>query len=240
MKKISLVLALASMSVAVASHAATDKKPASAAVAITESSPEAQKIGYSFGYIIGKSNSEALKNIDLDTFEQGFKDGYSGKPGALTDDQIKSSLLKYKQAEDELAMQAFKAARDKNAKVGAAFLADNAAKKGVVTTKSGLQYMVIKQGTGKQPAVNSKVTVNYVGKLIDGTVFDSTASPKVPVTFSLDQVIPGWTEGVQLMKEGATYRFFIPAALAYGDRNADPIPPGSTLIFDVDLIKVEN
>lgn len=236
MKKIALVFAVTMLGMSGMVCAANKD----AAQAITVDSPETQKLGYSFGYIIGKSNSEAMKNLDMDAFVTGFKDGYSGSAGALTDDQIKSSILKYKQAQDELAMQAFKAEADKNAKAGAAFLADNAKKFGVLMTKSGLQYQVLKQGTGKQPVATSQVTVNYVGKLIDGTEFDSTTARKEPATFALDKVISGWTEGVQLMKEGAQYRFFIPAALAYGERKADPIPPNSTLIFEIELIKVVN
>lgn len=236
MKKIGLALALAAMGMSGASYAA--KAASQPAAAVTDSSPDTQKVGYSFGYIIGKSNSDALKNLDLDAFVKGFKDGYSGNPGALTDDQIKATLLKYKQAQDAQEMQAFKTESDKNAKAGAAFLADNGKKPGVVTTKSGLQYQVLKQGTGKQPAADSRVKVHYEGRLINGTVFDSSIDRGEPVTFPLNQVIAGWTEGVQLMKEGAKYRFVIPASLAYGETGASSIPPSSTLIFDVELLEV--
>ena len=236
MKKIGLVLALAVMSVHGASYAA--KADNKSGAAINESSPDTQKVGYSFGYIIGKSNSDALKNLDLDSFVKGFKDGYSGNAGALTDDQIKATLLKYKQAQDAQEMQTFKTEADKNAKAGAAFLAENGKKAGVVTTNSGLQYLVIKQGTGKQPASDSRVKVHYEGRLIDGTVFDSSIDRGEPLTFPLNQVIAGWTEGVQLMKEGAKYRLFIPSTLAYGETGANTIPPSSTLIFDVELLEV--
>ncbi len=236
MKKIGLALALSVMAVTGVSHAA--KADGKSTAAITDSSPETQKVGYSFGYIIGKSNSDALKNLDLDAFVLGFKDGYSGKEGGLTDEQIKATLLKYKQTQDAQEMQAFKAEADKNGKAGAAFLAENAKKSGVVTTKSGLQYLVIKQGTGKQPAATSRVKVHYEGRLIDGTVFDSSIDRGEPLTFPLDQVIAGWTEGVQLMKEGAKYRLFIPASLAYGETGSNAIPPNSTLIFEVELLEV--
>lgn len=236
MKKIGLALALSMLAVTGVSHAA--KADSKATAPITDSSPDTQKVGYSFGYIIGKSNSDALKNLDLDAFVLGFKDGYSGKEGGLTDDQIKATLLKYKQAQDAQEMQAFKAEADKNGKAGTAFLAENAKKPGVITTKSGLQYLVIKQGTGKQPAATSRVKVHYEGRLIDGKVFDSSIDRGEPLTFPLDQVIAGWTEGVQLMKEGAKYRLFIPASLAYGETGSNAIPPNSTLIFEVELLEV--
>jgi FKBP-type peptidyl-prolyl cis-trans isomerase FkpA len=118
---------------------------------------------------------------------------------------------------------------------GEAFLAENASKPGVVVTASGLQYQVLTEGTGQQPAASDSVTVNYVGSLISGSHFDEGKG----ITFPLNAVIPGWTEGVQLMKEGASYRFFIPSALAYGERGAGrAIPPNAALIFDVDLVKV--
>jgi FKBP-type peptidyl-prolyl cis-trans isomerase FkpA len=118
---------------------------------------------------------------------------------------------------------------------GEAFLAENAAKPGVVVTASGLQYQVLNEGTGQKPAAGDSVTVNYVGSLISGSSFDAGNG----VTFPLNAVIPGWTEGVQLMSEGARYRFFIPSALGYGERGAGHvIPPNAALIFDIDLIKV--
>jgi FKBP-type peptidyl-prolyl cis-trans isomerase FkpA len=123
---------------------------------------------------------------------------------------------------------------------GAAFLAANAKKPTVKTTASGLQYEVIKPDTDStHPKATDRVTVHYRGTTLDGNEFDSSYSRQEPITFALNQVIPGWTEGVQLMTEGAKYRFFIPAELAYGERGAGPIEPNSTLIFDVELIKIE-
>ncbi len=129
---------------------------------------------------------------------------------------------------------------ERNLRDGAEFLGANAIKPGVKTTKSGLQYLVIKEGTGKQPSAADSVTVNYRGTLLDGTEFDSSYKRNKPITFPLSQVIRGWTEGVQLMKEGATYRFFIPSNLAYGPRGVGGlIGPNATLIFDVELISVQ-
>ncbi len=126
-----------------------------------------------------------------------------------------------------------------NIKLGEEFLAANLLKEGVETTASGLQYQVLTPGTGTEhPKARSKVTVHYEGTLIDGSVFDSSVARGKPITFGLNQVIPGWTEGVQLMVEGEKTRFFIPSKLGYGNRGAGTIPPGSTLIFDVELIKI--
>ena len=126
-----------------------------------------------------------------------------------------------------------------NLTLGREFLAENAKNDSVVQTESGLQYMVLKEGTGAKPGPTDNVTVHYTGRLLDGTVFDSSVDGE-PATFPLNRVIPGWTEGLQLMSEGAKYRLFIPSELAYGENGAgDKILPNSTLIFDVELIKVE-
>ncbi len=127
-----------------------------------------------------------------------------------------------------------------NIKTGEAFLAENKAKEGVITTESGLQYLVLTEGTGDvNPTASSKVTVHYHGTLLDGSVFDSSVERNEPISFKLSQVIKGWTEGVQLMVEGEKIRLFIPSNLAYGNSSAGAIKPGSTLIFDVELIKID-
>ena len=127
-----------------------------------------------------------------------------------------------------------------NKNLGREFLEENAKNDSVVQTKSGLQYMVLKEGTGAKPGPTDEVTVHYTGKLLDGTVFDSSVDRGEPATFPLDRVIAGWTEGLQLMSEGSEYRFFIPSELAYGSQGSgDKILPNATLIFDVKLIKVE-
>jgi FKBP-type peptidyl-prolyl cis-trans isomerase FklB len=129
---------------------------------------------------------------------------------------------------------------EKNAKEGEAFLASNAKKEGVKTTASGLQYKVIKSGTGKTPKATDTVKVHYHGTLVDGSVFDSSVQRGEPATFPVDQVIPGWTEVLQLMKEGDKWQVYIPGKLAYGERSPSPkIGPNSTLVFDVELLSIE-
>lgn len=229
-KTLSLMIAAAGLTAV--THATTPVK-------IDANSPEPQKVGYGFGYIMGKSNVEAVKDLDVDAFVQGFRDGYGGNKPAMTEEQIKAAILQYKQNQDAAEMKAFKQQADTNQKSGEAFLTANAKNAGVKTTASGLQYQVIKPGTGAKPGKTSKVKVHYEGRLINGTVFDSSIARGEPLTFPLDQVIPGWTEGLQLMQEGAKYRFFIPAKLGYGDIGAGNIPPNSVLIFDIELIKIE-
>jgi FKBP-type peptidyl-prolyl cis-trans isomerases 1 len=149
------------------------------------------------------------------------------------------ALTQYKKQTEAKQLIELKQKADANATIGAAFLAENAKKPGIQVTKSGLQYQVIQAGKGKSPKANSTVKVHYEGRLIDGTVFDSSIARNQPAMFQVSQVIQGWTEGLQLMKEGAKYRFFIPANLGYGQiGSADVIEPNSTLIFDVELIEV--
>ena len=126
-----------------------------------------------------------------------------------------------------------------NKTIGREFMEENAKNDSVTQTQSGLQYMVLKEGTGAKPGPTDEVTVHYTGRLLDGTVFDSSVERGEPATFAVGQVIPGWVEGLQLMREGAAYRLFIPSNLAYGPHGTGPIQPNSTLIFDVQLLKVE-
>lgn len=214
---------------------------ASYAKNISNKSSTAEQVGYSFGYFMGRSNSESIKNMDLDAFVLGLKTASKGQDATLTEEEMTNILTQYKRQTEAQQLIEIKKLTDENAKVGSAFLAENAKQAGIKTTKSGLQYLVLKQGTGKSPKATSLVKVNYEGKLINGTVFDSSIARKQPASFMVSQVIQGWTEGLQLMQEGATYRFFIPAALAYGQiGSGDVIEPNSTLIFDVELLEVTN
>ncbi|MQW92651.1 FKBP-type peptidyl-prolyl cis-trans isomerase [Acinetobacter wanghuae] len=206
---------------------------------INKKSSQAEQVGYSFGYLMGRSNAESLQGMDLDAFSAGLKSATAGQKSALSDEEMASILTQFKKQNEAKELIALKQKAEENAKIGQVFLSENAKKSGIQVTKSGLQYQVIQEGKGKSPKANSNVRVHYEGRLIDGTVFDSSIARNQPVDFRTSQVITGWTEGLQLMKEGAKYRFFIPAALAYGQiGSGDVIEPNSTLIFDVELIEV--
>ena len=206
---------------------------------VTNSSSLNEQVGYSFGYLMGRSNAESVKDLDLDAFILGLKTAAQGGKSALTDEEMARVLTQHKKQSDAKQLIELKKKADANAKIGAEFLAANAKKQGVQTTQSGLQYQILKQGTGQSPKANSIVKVNYEGRLIDGTVFDSSIARNQAAEFQVSQVIQGWTEGLQLMKEGAEYRFFIPAQLGYGQiGSGDVIEPNSTLIFDVKLIEI--
>ncbi|MCG9494132.1 FKBP-type peptidyl-prolyl cis-trans isomerase [Acinetobacter sp. P1(2023)] len=228
MKKIGLIIATSTMSLSVF-----------AATPITNKSPAKEQFSYSYGYLMGRNNTEALTDLNLDTFYQGLQEGAQNKTARLTDEEMAKAINDYKKTLEAKQLVEFQKQGQQNAQAGAAFLADNAKKSGVITTKSGLQYQVLKEGTGKKPKVASRVKVNYEGRLLDGTVFDSSIARNHPVEFQLSQVIAGWTEGLQTMKEGGKTRFFIPANLAYGEVGAgDTIGPNSTLIFDIELLQV--
>ena len=239
MKRLFLAAAVLAANGAWAADAAPAAAPAAAAPASTTTAPvDPGKVAYSIGFINGKQIGAAIEHLDVEKFIAGFRDGYSGKAGNLTDDEIKKVLTDYKNQRMEEDQAAFQRLSQENKAKGDAFLAENAKKSGVKTTASGLQYEVIKEGTGAQPRKTDTVEVHYEGKLIDGTVFDSSVARNQTATFRLDQVIPGWTEGVQLMKEGGKYRFTIPSNLGYGEMGAGSIPPNAVLVFDVELFKV--
>ena len=216
-----------------------NQETATKSVSITEQSPANEKVGYSLGFMMAEGNKEAVQDLDLDTFEQGFRDGYEGKDSALTQEQMQEVLMAYQKEQEEKFVKDMETKAEDNKTKGAAYLAENAKKEGVKTTASGLQYKVITAGTGKSPKATDVVEVNYEGKLIDGTVFDSSYERGEPIEFPLNQVIAGWTEGLQLMKEGGKYEFYIPADIAYGEAGNAGIEPNSTLIFTVELLKVK-
>lgn len=201
-------------------------------------SSELEKVGYSFGYAMGEGNRELINDLDVAAFTAGFKDAYGKKDSTLTKDEMQKVLLSYKQRREKEMLEEAKAKADNNLKEGKDWLAKNGKKEGVKTTDTGLQYKVVKAGTGKSPKATDTVEVHYEGRLLDGTVFDSSKKRGQTAKFPLNQVIAGWTEGLQLMKEGGEYQFYIPASLAYGETGNQSIAPNSTLIFDVELIKV--
>ena len=214
--------------------------PLIAATAFAADAPamdDASRQSYALGYQLGRD----LKGADLrgDAITQGLKDGSSGAPPKLTDQQMQEALAALDQRIASERARAQTAELEKSLAAGNAYRAENAKKPGVQTTASGLQYSVVKAGTGRTPAASDTVTVNYRGTLVDGTEFDSSYKRGEPATFPVAGVIPGWTEALQLMKEGAQYQLVIPPELAYGERGAGGvIPPGATLVFDVELISV--
>ncbi len=191
------------------------------------------KLSYAWGLAMGQQlKGMGVKDLDADAFKDAVKVVYEGGEPAISVDEAQKLINDYLQ---ELQSKAEAAARAE----GESFLAENGKKENVLTTPSGLQYVIEKEGTGAQPTAEDEVTVHYTGKLLDGKVFDSSVNRGEAATFPLNRVIPGWTEGVQLMKEGAKYTFFIPSDLAYGAQGVPgAIPPHSTLIFEVELIKV--
>jgi len=199
------------------------------------------KLSYALGIGIGSQLAGmGAKELNIDDFAQAIKDVISGSQLKVDNVEAQTLVQNFFQ-EQEAKQQAAAAEAGKAAKAeGEAFLAENGKKEGIVTLPSGLQYQVLKEGDGKKPSATDQVVCHYEGTLIDGTVFDSSYQRNQPATFGLNQVIPGWTEGVQLMQEGAKYRFFIPYKLACGERGAGAqIPPFATLVFDVELIEVK-
>ena len=199
-----------------------------------------QKLSYIIGMDIGNSLSQQGAEIDLQALFEAIETVYNGEQPALTAEEaaaIRESYIAERRAAMEQEQQALAL---KNAAEGEAFLLDNRVKEGVVVTDSGLQYEVLTQGDGPRPAATDRVTVHYRGTLLDGQEFDSSYSRGEPATFVLDQVIPGWTEGVQLMPVGSKYKFYIPSNLAYGPGGGRSIEPNATLIFEVELLGIED
>jgi len=193
------------------------------------------KVSYSIGMNIGFNLSKQKVDINPDILAAGIKDAIAGKP-QLTSDQVKDVMAQFEKDMEQKQKQT----ADKNKTEGAKFLEENKKKPGVKATASGLEYKVEKEGTGAQPKATDTVTVNYRGTLIDGTEFDSSYKRGQPATFPLNGVIKGWTEGLQLMKAGSKYQFFVPSNLAYGERAVSPeIGPNATLIFEVELLDVK-
>ena len=198
------------------------------------------KVSYALGLGIGRQLTDmGAKDLNIDDFAQAIKDVLAGGEVKLSDAEAQTIVRNFFD-EQEKKQRAAAAERFKENKTkGEDYLKANAAKEGVVTLPSGLQYQVLKEGNGRQPKATDQVRCHYEGTLIDGTVFDSSYQRNEPAVFGLNQVITGWTEGVQLMSEGAKYRFYIPYKLAYGEGGAGAmIPPFATLIFDVELLEV--
>ena len=198
------------------------------------------KLSYALGIGIGSQLAGmGAKGLNIDDFAQAVKDVISGTPLKVNNAEAQSLVQAFFQEQEEKQRAAAAEAGKVAKAAGESFLAENAKKEGVVVLPSGLQYQVLKEGNGKKPSSTNQVKCHYEGTLIDGTIFDSSYQRNEPATLGLNQVIAGWTEGVQLMSEGAKYRFFIPYNLAYGEHGAGAqIPPFAALVFDVELLKV--
>lgn len=196
------------------------------------------KVSYSIGLDIGNTLKRQLIEVNADLLTTGIKDGLSGNKALLTDEEMKATMAAFQKEMTEKQANAKKEMGEKNTSAGKKFLEENKKKEGVKTTASGLQYKVLKEGSGTSPKETDTVKVNYRGTTIDGTEFDSSYKRGEPATFPVNRVIKGWTEALQLMKPGSKYQLFIPAELAYGERGAgSDIGPNSTLLFDVELIE---
>lgn len=205
------------------------------------------RVSYMIGMDIGRSLKPMKDEVDIATVERAIDDTLADRKPLLDQKQALEVMQQFaarmqakQQAEMAKKQAEMKAEGEKNAKAGAAFLAENGKKPGVVTTASGLQYQVITQGTGPKPKTSDTVSVQYVGTLLDGTEFDSSYKRNEPAQFPVGGVVPGWTEALQLMPVGSKYKLWIPANLAYGEQGTPggPIPPNSTLVFEVELLKI--
>jgi len=205
---------------------------------------EKEKLSYSLGYTQGSSMDGFFKTqaieVDKNILIKALKDGLAGAKPTLTDEEMRATMAEFQKKITAKRAEAMKESAEKNKKAAEAYLEANKNKQGVIVLPSGLQYKVLKEGTGNTPKVTDRVKVNYRGTLIDGTEFDNSYKRGEPSVFQLDKVIPGWTEALQLMKEGSKWEIYIPSNLAYGEHGGSPvIGPNSTLIFEIELLSIE-
>jgi FKBP-type peptidyl-prolyl cis-trans isomerase len=202
---------------------------------------EMEKVSYAIGVDVAKSIQKMEEGLDLKSFNQGFQDAYKGEETIITEEEMTQAINDFRKKKMMEMQEKQKMQGEKNLTEGKAFLESNKSQPGVKTTDSGLQYVVMTEGKGDKPKATDVVTVHYRGTLLDGTEFDSSYSRGQPASFPLNGVIKGWTEGLQLMKKGSKYKFFIPSELAYGPRGAgQDIGPNATLIFEVELLDIES
>ncbi len=218
---------------------------ASTAVAADkEIKTEKEKRSYSMGYTIGTNISRDFKNqsidVDNESLARGITDALSGQKAVLSEKEMHDAITGFQKEVMEQRAAKVKELAEKNKKEGDEFLAANKNKPGVVTLPDGLQYKILTEGTGAMPKAADKVKVNYKGTFINGTEFDSSYKRGEPAVFAVNSVIKGWTEALQLMKEGSTWQVFVPSDLAYGERGAgNVIGPNQTLIFQIELVSIE-
>jgi FKBP-type peptidyl-prolyl cis-trans isomerase len=225
----------------------TEPAKSTSEAAAPAAKPAMDKVSYFIGTNIGGNIANNFKQqgveVDVENFLQAIRDQFEGKPSKYKEEELKSAMEAFEkvmQAKQGQMKQAQAAKSGEVKAAGAKFLAENAKREGVKTTASGLQYEVMKAAEGAKPVPTDKVNVHYHGTLVNGKVFDSSVQRGEPITFGVQEVIKGWTEGLQLMTIGSKYKFFIPSDLAYGDNGAGAdIGPGETLIFEVELLKIE-
>lgn len=205
-----------------------------------ENNKDFDSLSYALGLSMGNNfRASGIEKINVQDFADGVAAVFYGTQPKMSYDEAKAEIQKYFAELEAKQQKAAAAMAEVNEKAGNEFLAENAKRAEVKTTESGLQYEILKEGDGAKPAATDQVVVHYTGKLIDGTVFDSSEERGVPATFGVTQVIPGWVEALQLMPVGSTWRLFIPSALAYGPQGAGGvIGPNQTLIFDVSLLEI--
>ena len=213
----------------------------------TESVDQGKETAYHIGYSgVGNviSTFEApSSDFDYDSIKKGYSDFIKGNEPQFTNEEMTATVTKYFQdrqiIQQEKKLAELKEEARKNLEAGKKFLAENGKKEGIKTTDSGLQYQIIKEGSGKNPTLEDKVVAHYTGTLMDGKVFDSSIEREKPASFPLTTVIPGWQEAIQLMSVGARFRLFIPAELGFGENNRTSVPPNSVLIFDLELLEIQ-
>jgi FKBP-type peptidyl-prolyl cis-trans isomerase FklB len=226
--------------IAMAMCAAVALSGAAFAADAPELKGDKERLSYSIGMDIGGNLKRQSVEVDPDLLAKGIKDSYGGGKTLLTEDEARQAITNFQQALMAKKAEAMRILAEKNKADGEKFLAENAKKEGVKTLASGLQYKEIAPGTGKSPKTSDTVTTHYKGTLVDGTEFDSSYKRGEPATFPVSGVIPGWTEALQLMKEGAKWQLFVPSGLAYGEQGAGQvIGPNATLIFEVELISIK-
>lgn len=203
-----------------------------------ELNTDADSVGYAIGVLVGANNRQQIQNapggenINVEAMAAAFRLSALDEETVITREEADAIVRGYFEKAGENEAQ-------KNLEEGNAFLEENKTREGVHTTESGLQYEVLKEGTGEKPSADDRVKVQYHGTLLDGTVFDSSVERGEPATFGVSQVIPGWTEALQMMKEGAKWKIYLPADIAYGERGAgQDIGPNTTLIFEVELLEI--
>jgi|JI6StandDraft_1071083.scaffolds.fasta_scaffold01351_8 FKBP-type peptidyl-prolyl cis-trans isomerase len=242
--KFKTCLALAALAASSTLNAQEAVKPAAAAPA---AKPDMEKVSYFIGRQIGGNFKQQKVEVNVDTFAGAIRDVMAGKESKYPQAELEAAMgefekyMQSRMAEIQAEMAKEAAAKSVEAKAaGTKFLAENGKREGVKTTASGLQYEIIKPGDGAKPVPTDKVNVHYHGTLTSGKVFDSSVQRGEPITFGVQEVIKGWTEGLQLMSVGSKFKFFIPSDLAYGDAGAGAdIGPGETLVFEVELLKIE-